>query len=881
MTVRHRNLVGRDALLADVAKRIESDVPLLTVVGAPGVGKSILARTAIRDAKIDTSVVCDVSTVRDKVGFLNALANALRVETEGEITEAIVASLRRRRPVVLLDGFDQVVPIADATVGWLADVVPEVLWVVTSREPLHLPGEDVVNVEPLDHESAVALLQEHAPATFGTDEAASAGQLVDRLDRNPLAIELAAARLGTFSPDDLLERLDRRFKLLRSRHGASLEDAIAVSWELLDAHEQSALSQCTVFRGGFDLAAAEEVLTLHDDAPWVLDVVQSLVEKSLITKSATGRLDLAESIRAFVDANRTTDEPLQRHAAYYLSVGTAELGNLRAVVDRCEHDAPDHAARAALALHGHLRHGGLTQLHQDILARGIASARAANEAAILGQLLQAAGELGVVTGDLPQARVVAAQAVQHAHDVRDWRTYVRAQVQLAEVARRTGHAADGARLLGELLADDAVEWSPMPRRFAQAHYASCLVDTGDVEHAESLLMRITPAPSDADAGDEYQALKRLAYAHYYLGNHEEQQRLSQAALQVAKSVPDRRRVARALQGLGDAAFARRDFVEARRQYEAALAEHRELGNEHLTGVLLGNLGSAEHRSDDLESAAERYHEALLLHRRTGALPYEAVVHFALGVLEHERGAFDDAAFHYRCAEAQFAELDQSEDVVATNVALGWLLLQRQDSRAADEVLADVRTEDPRWRAVVARSRALATGQDWEDAAIAGSDLVAMLARALGALLRGEPVDEEGALRTTLQGRLILGLSQGSPQSTSVRPAPRAALIVGAQGQWFQAGGDIVSLRRRKAHRRILADLADRYERGGGPLDVYDAFELGWPGEQVAPEIAAERVYWVVGVLRRLGLDELLLTSDEGYYLDPDQNVRWAEPGEGK
>ena len=73
--------------------------------------------------------------------------------------------------------------------------------------------------------------------------------------------------------------------------------------------------------------------------------------------------------------------------------------------------------------------------------------------------------------------------------------------------------------------------------------------------------------------------------------------------------------------------------------------------------------------------------------------------------------------------------------------------------------------------------------------------------------------------------------------------------------------------------RILEELVARHGAGKGALDVYEAFDLGWPGEdRVEAEAAAERVYWVVGVLRRLGLDGLLLTSDEGYYLDPSATV---------
>ena len=420
------------------------------------------------------------------------------------------------------------------------------------------------------------------------------------------------------------------------------------------------------------------------------------------------------------------------------------------------------------------------------------------------------------------------------------------------------------------------------RRYLDAHLASCFVELGRVDDARELLLHIAPPDAQANDVDEYLALKRLAYAHYYLGNYEQQHRLNEDALQIALRVGDRRRVARARQGLGDAAFARGDFDEAQRLYEVALAEHRELGNEHLTGVLLGNLGAAEHRCDALDSAAQRYHEALVCHQRAGATPYEAVVNFALGVLEHERGHLDDAAFHYTRAAELFDALAQTEDVIATRVARALLEAERDDPAACLRWLDEVETEDADWRAVVDRTRALIATEPtpWADAPVRGRGLAGMLARALGQALRGEPITEPGLL-TTLQGRLLARLVRGGDEPRHVTTGAKIDVWIGDDGEWFQTSSDPVNLRRRKAHRRILHELAERYASDGAPLDVYEAFDLGWPGESIAPEAAAERVYWVIGVLRRLGLDGVLLTSDEGYYLDPNTKIqRSSEPVTG-
>ena len=85
--------------------------------------------------------------------------------------------------------------------------------------------------------------------------------------------------------------------------------------------------------------------------------------------------------------------------------------------------------------------------------------------------------------------------------------------------------------------------------------------------------------------------------------------------------------------------------------------------------------------------------------------------------------------------------------------------------------------------------------------------------------------------------------------------------------WFERGTERVDLRRRKAPRRILARLVE-LRASDGALDVYEAFEVGWPDEVATPEAAADRVYWAIRTLRKLGLESVLVTRDDGYLLDP-------------
>ena len=224
-----------------------------------------------------------------------------------------------------------------------------------------------------------------------TDRNAGAvGVLCRRLDGIPLAIELAAARVRSLSPDDLVSRLDQRFKLLTHGSRAALErhqtlrNTIDWSYDLLTPTERHALQRLSVFAGGCDLAAAEAVLPDDElDAADVVDVLGQLVDKSLVVVDDTDggvRYRLLETIRQYarerLDASGDPVALRRRHADHYVALAEAagphlrardhlewtgvvarDIDNFRAALDwAVETPSPDHALRlvAALAVHGRI-----------------------------------------------------------------------------------------------------------------------------------------------------------------------------------------------------------------------------------------------------------------------------------------------------------------------------------------------------------------------------------------------------------------------------------------------------------------------------------------------------------------------------------------------
>lgn len=859
--------IGRENALRQLREAAETH-DVVWVVGAPGIGKSRLTRETFAGAMIV-----------DADEYTNA--------------EELLALVEDATGTIVVDGFDRFMHVQDAVTERSAATL-----IMTSRER---PGGGfgaVIELAPLPTAHARALFLDRASASFSDFHLSDhkvLDDLVEALDRNPLAIELAAARARTFGPADLLERLDQRFRLLVDRHqGVSLEDRIGESWALLDDVQRSCLAQCASFHG-FDLSAAEAVVHLEDD--WVPDVLERLIDKSLIQRSADGaRFSLSHSLRAF--AARHGDDPaVQRHAVYYLEFAARLLGtgvaaaldrlepeveNLASIVDRHEETNPVLAARAAYLAGRILAHRGAPQRRAALFERGVGAAEVAGDDELLVQNLMARADSLAAAGRLDESGADARRALEHARPEFADDVSLRAAVLVAEVERRTGTPKSAAARLESLFAgaqNDATV------RYVGAHLAGCRADLGDLEGARRLAMQLPATRSLSDPAMEYAVLKRLAYAHYYLGHHEHQERLNERALTLAESIGDPRRVASSLQGLGDAAFARGDYDAVKELYRRALELHRELGNDHLEAVLLGNLGSAEHRTGALDAAADHYQQSLELHRQVGALPYEAVVTYACAVLEHEQGKLDDAAFRYDRALELFEQLQQDDDVVGTLLCRSWLEFGRGDLDTSASFLRradDLVTES--WQPVVDATRALLDADTQNMPEVSNGGFAALLTRGIGAIVAGNAVPDREELSRTLQGRLVLRLSDEADIVEGQRPrAPKRAerrvdegpdLRVADGGDWFQVpGGEEVNLRRRRAHRLVVDRLAAMHTNTPGEaLDVYDMFDVGWPGETATPETAAERVYWVVGTLRKLGLEDLLLTSDAGYYLSPNASV---------
>jgi predicted ATPase/class 3 adenylate cyclase len=615
--------VGRTAELRALAARLDTGTRLVTVLGPGGTGKTRFVRRFGRTWLGDWPggvYFCDLSEARTRDGIFFAVASALEVPLgkEDPVVQLGHAIAGRGRSLVILDNFEQVVEHAPATLGVWLDHAPDAAFVVTSRERLHLPGEEVFPVEPLSLEmDAVELFAARARAqkpdfTLDGSSRAAVAEIVRLLDGLPLAIELAAARVRVLSPAQIVARMRDRFNLLAGARGAgarqaTLRAAIDWSWDLLVPWEQSAFAQCSIFDGGFTLEAAEAVLDLSasPDAPPVIDAIQALLDKSLLRTwhpKATGRLDMAEpffgmylslhqyaSEKLHAFGERASGDTEQRHGRYFAGFGSDQ------------------------ALDAQLTHGGV--LRRQMLAMELDNLVSACRRAIERR-----------EPDLSAACFLAAWTVLEAQGPYD----------LAAALGRQVAALDG-------LAPHHISRVLM----ATAH---ALRTVGQVDAANAVLdQALAVARQSQDRRAEAMAMRHLAMARHRDGHVDEAHQHFGMALDLLARLNDRPGRGVLLANLANLQMERGLMAEARASYDAALALHREVGNRAAEGIALGNLATLHHELGHAAEARVAYDNALLIHREAGSLLQEAITLCNLGILVNQQGDRSEAAAHYHAA----------------------------------------------------------------------------------------------------------------------------------------------------------------------------------------------------------------------------------------
>ncbi|WP_224242569.1 ATP-binding protein [Hyalangium gracile] len=501
------DIIGREEELETLRLWLAEGARLITIMGPGGMGKTRLV-THFGSLEATTRTWeggvwwCDLTEAETLEDVCHVVGQALGVHLTSGAGEELVGQLGRalsgRGPaLVILDNLEHLLEHVPATLRRWIVLAPQARFLVTSQESLRLAGERILDLAPLglpdegahtletiSRSEAVRLFVRRAQAsregfTLTEAEAPLVADIVRRLDGIALAIELAAARTALLSVGQIRDRLSKRFELLRSgqrdavTRQATLRGAIDWSWNLLDVTEQNVLAQCSVFRGGFTLEAAESVLAPTAGGPDVLEIVQALRSKSLLRAGASEglpgelRLGMYESIREYASARlaETGDSEalLGRHAEYYLATArelrgpargggvealrrlTLERENLLAVCDHALASWPPtpesvkRALEALVALEPDITSRGPVGITLHRLDRALEQASTLSEDSLLrAEALAVRGRARLETGQLANARKDLEEARAFFHTLGEGVREKRLLVDLSIVARHEG-----------------------------------------------------------------------------------------------------------------------------------------------------------------------------------------------------------------------------------------------------------------------------------------------------------------------------------------------------------------------------------------------------------------------------------------------------------
>jgi predicted ATPase/class 3 adenylate cyclase len=710
------SFVGREHELAAVTEVLRTH-RLVTLTGPAGTGKTRLAlqvAAAVLDEFADGVFVAALAPLSDPALVLSTIAQTLGVrEAAGRpLLESLKDYLREKQLLLLLDNFEQVLAAAPLVSDLLASC-RDLTVLVTSREVLHLAGEydfpvpplrlpevtHLLTPERLSQYEAVRLFIARALAVkpdfaVTNENAPAVADICHRLDGLPLAIELAAARSRLFPPQALRTRLEHRLPLLTGggrdlpARQQTLRNAIAWSYDLLDAAEQALFRRLAVFVGGCTVKAAEAVcLAGGDPALDIVDGLDALVSKSLLRpdEESAGeepRVGMLETIREYALEQLELSGEAERvrglQAAYYLAVAEqAELelhgpeqvawvarlerehDNFRAALawalDRGERGAPTpraergqggpggagEAGEVALRLAGALwwfwqMHGDLTEGRRWL--EGLVHQRRAAPTARWANGLAKAGYMAWAQGDHGVARAHVEESLAVLRELGDRRGIALALFVLGGVVWAQGDYAR-ARSLGE-------ENLALCRELGDTwHTALALNGLGTMarDQGDYMLARARCEESLA-LFRELRDTQGVAWSLYGLGEVARDQgddalarSLLEESLALFRELGDTWGIAWSLHDLGEVAAVRGDHAIARARCEQSLTLFRELGDKPGIASSLHNLGLVARDQGDYTLARSLQEESLALRRQAGDKPGIANSLYGLGSVAGRQG----------------------------------------------------------------------------------------------------------------------------------------------------------------------------------------------------------------------------------------------------
>ena len=674
------SFIGREPELLKL-KRDLAMTRLLTLTGAGGCGKTRLALEVARElvgAYPDGVWLVELASLSEGVLVAQAVAAALGVKEQPDrsLSDTLADFLRTKQALLVLDNCEHLIDAVARFADTLLNSCPHLRVLATSRESLNVEGEfnwlvpslsvpDLLRsprVEELTGYESVRLFVErarHRNRAFSlTPENASAvARICERLEGIPLAIELAAARVG-LSVEQIATRLDDSLSLLTtgsrtaSPRQRTLRGTLDWSYALLSEPEQGLFCRLTVFAGGWTLEAAEAVGAGDTEQGEVLDLLSRLVDKSLVVAEATGiggvRYRMLEPIRQYarekLEEGGEGAEVRSRHARYFLELAEEAEPRLRGPedVEWLERLEADHdnlrvalswalerekihlAVRLCGALgwfwltHGYLGEG------REWLEAALAKGGQTTSVAARAKVLEALFWLAYDQWDLDRAEAVAQEGFELSNEAEAEAILAASfRTMLAAPAWVRGNYERARELLEESIAlsrkaDDKIKLADALFELALAtHYQGDYVRAKEIYEEGIVVCQ--------EAGYTYLLpafLQSLGGLLIREGNYERGAALNEEAEALFREHGYKGRLQFALDNLGWAALLQGDHKRARRYYEECLLVCKELGDKLIASDSLEGLACISGAEGGAERAATLFGTAEALRETIGAVAYQ-------------------------------------------------------------------------------------------------------------------------------------------------------------------------------------------------------------------------------------------------------------------
>jgi predicted ATPase/DNA-binding SARP family transcriptional activator len=672
------SFIGRKQELYQL-RELLGTTQLLTLTGSGGSGKTRLAaQLAWQERDIYRQGIwwVELAPIANEALVSQAIASVLGIKEEAKrsLLESLILHLKNRHILLVLDNCEHLRQACAILTDSLLKACPQLQILATSRESLSVNGELIWRVPPLglpneqgslpppsilQKYEAIQLFTERVRLSqsqfeLDTENASSVVEICQHLDGLPLAIELAAARVKHFSPEEIAKRLGDRFKLLVSGsktelpHHQTLRSTMDWSYELLSEKEQMLWQRLSVFAGGWTLEAAEKVCS--DEAPTppspvltnrggnekvsspvvetgevprsgegdedlapaeIFDLLSQLVDKSIVLveqKSSEARYRMLETVRQYsheklIESGELKDHQ-HKHSEYFLKLA--------------------ETARSELAGADQVRWLQQLEMAHD-------NFRAALEWMLKEQQAEASLRLCKELGMFWMMR-------SYFREGRDWLTRA---LQLPDKSASVTRAQ-------ALYWSGALAYSQGESKVAKEHLNESLAIHRQIGNKTGMASVLN-------------GLGNLAREQE--GNYPESKRLHEESLALYRELGDKRHIASVLNNLGLVALAQENYPEAQRLYEESLALHHDMGNKRGIAYALLNLGQVVQNQGDLHRAQGLYEESLAIRRELGDKRGMAYSLINLGNLALAENRIDQAHSHLYQSLRICQEIDEKRFVL--------------------------------------------------------------------------------------------------------------------------------------------------------------------------------------------------------------------------